>query len=744
MAAGHHSSLFLIAPLLAAVAATSACRERPDVRFARQFQEGKQALRDGQTARALTLADEGVRDSPSDAGSAWRWTFRILQAEASVAALDLSKARPALDATIPGGPDFDNLRGRQEYLRGRATLLAGNLPAALAGLERAVTLAPSDTELRLDVEVLAGQIRMRLGRWDEAESKLGAVVAETTRTGDTYHQALALNNIGMGYVVRSRFDEALPRFEQIFRISGLDDTTVYAAALNNAGICYARLGQFDRAVTLQRRAVALNEKAGRRSEYEQSVGELGTTYLLQEDFEHGLPYLQQALSISGEAGLSADAALWARNLAAAYVYLGKWDEAEKYNGEARRLNPPELAGKLAFNTLHDGHIAAGRGKDEDAVRLFEAALAAPQSEPAIRWSAYDGLAKAAVRAHQPARAAQQFEAALGVIEKTRADLLKTDYKLSFLSGLMQFYRDYVDALVDQQRIERALEVADSSRGRILAEQHGITAPAAVNAAGFVRIARQSGAVLLFYSLGRTRSHLFVVTSAGVKRVDVPAAEEVLTLVRAHDAAIQQSLSGGIAERDARQRALPSARRSGRSIHTEERPRGDRAGWRPASVEFRDAARHWIGPQVLDRRRRHSGGAVAEPADGHRPWHARQSVVAAHRQPHAARAGFSGAWLRTGRDGRHRRPLSAGEGHDLSGGGCIAGGIPVIRPRPIRDDPFHGPRSGQPRHPTRLRGHPVGVGYCLQVVRARRGCQAASCRARDGVGLPKRRRQGLLG
>jgi tetratricopeptide (TPR) repeat protein len=541
--------LALIA-ILAGTFAASACRERPEVRFARMFQDANLALRDGQLTRGLDISNQALGETGSQPDSDWAWKFRLLNAELFIARLDIPRALPILDASVPAGVRFDSLRGRQQYLRARASLAGGHLKPALDALERAVALAPSDRDLQLDTVVLAGQIRMRLGLWPEAESSLNALVTEAARTGDLYRQALALNNLGMGYLVRSRFDEALSRFERIFGLAGLDQTTVYATALYNAGICYARLGQFDRAVTLQRRAIALQDKAERRREFEQAVGELGSTYLLQEDFDRGLPYLQQALSISRQAGLTADAALWARNLAAAYVYLGKWDEAEKYNLEARRLNPPDRPGGLAFSTLHDGHIAAGRGRDDEAVRLFEEAVASAESEPAVRWSAHDGLAQAAVRAGQPARAAQQFEAALGIIEKTRADLLKTDYKLSFLSGLMQFYQDYVNALVDRGQVERALEVADSSRGRVLAEQYGVAAPVDARAASFVRLARESKAVLLFYWLGNTRSHLFIVTPGGVKRADLPPARDIEALVGAYDATIQQPLAGGLTARDA--------------------------------------------------------------------------------------------------------------------------------------------------------------------------------------------------
>ena len=58
---------------------------------------------------------------------------------------------------------------------------------------------------------------------------------------------------------------------------------------------------------------------------------------MQGDPRQALPYLRQALTVAKESNLQADAALWAGNLAAANVELGEWDEAERFNDEAKRL-----------------------------------------------------------------------------------------------------------------------------------------------------------------------------------------------------------------------------------------------------------------------------------------------------------------------------------------------------------------------------------------------------------------------
>ena len=136
--------------------------------------------------------------------------------------------------------------------------------------------------------------------------------------GDRYHQAVALLNLGYGQIVQKRYDAALIWLERVLTFEELRDHTVYADALNNAGICYSRLGLFDRALAAQRQAVE-RHKEGPAGEYEQALGQLGTTYLDAGRDREGEAHLLHALQVASEAGLSADAGLWAGNLAAAHV-----------------------------------------------------------------------------------------------------------------------------------------------------------------------------------------------------------------------------------------------------------------------------------------------------------------------------------------------------------------------------------------------------------------------------------------
>jgi CHAT domain-containing protein/Tfp pilus assembly protein PilF len=536
-------------------AAFCACTNRSERQLDSTLETARAALMRGKLADARTWADRGIALTKSDPDSEWAWKFRLLQGEVRLASLQLEQMLPLLKETLPAGPRFDALRARQKYLEARTQVVQGRMPEALATLEKARLLAVSDGDTELDVDVLAGQVFIRLGRWTEADTRLTAAIARASERRDRYREVLAFNNLGMNRLYQNKFDEALPMFERVLAFTDLEQVTVYATALYNAGICHSRLGQFDLAVSRQRRAVELNERRGPSVNLEQALGVLGETYVWQGNPRQGLVYLDRAFTIatdsrlSADAKVAADAAIWANALAGAHADLREWDDAERFNNDGKRLEAATPSGKPVYNTLTAAQIAKGRGQLDEAARLFDDALADPTADPWIRWSAHAGLGNIASAQKRLDRAVSHFEAALDTIEQTRSRLLQTDYKLSYLTRLIAFYRDYVDALVDQGQVDRAMDIADSSRARVLADRQGAALPARGTATMFRRVAAQPHRVLLSYWLAPARSYLWVVTAAGVRCVPLPPAAEIETLVREYQKSIASSAIDPLAVRD---------------------------------------------------------------------------------------------------------------------------------------------------------------------------------------------------
>ena len=506
------------------------------------FHSSRLAMRRGELDQARTLAARGVELSRARADSDLSWQLQLLHCEILLNQLALAEASTCLTAPIPDDPRFDELRAQQHYLRAKAHVGDGKLHEALASLDIAHQSARPGGEVWLDAEILGGQIRLRLGQWEEAEDRLTAVVSRASNADDRHRRALALNNLGMGRLIRGRYDEAVVRFEQVLSDSTLEEMAVYGSALNNAGICYARLGQFEAAVAAQQRAVRIYERRGASRQLVEFLGSLGNTHVLSGNPKAAVPFLRRAMEAAAAANLQGDAALWAGNLATAHGELGEWADAERFNDHATRLSTANPSIKRVYFTLNAASIAAGRGDARTAQRLYEDALIRAEGTPAVLWSAHAGLGRAAWSAGRPDAAARHFEAALSTIEKTRSNLLKTEFRLSFLTQLIEFYQMYVDLLVSQSRFERALEIAESSRARVLAERHGVQAADRISTTSLRTLAQQSGTALLSYWLAPEGSSLWLVDASGVHYHRLPAAKEIESLVRQHQAMIHNALA----------------------------------------------------------------------------------------------------------------------------------------------------------------------------------------------------------
>lgn len=545
------------AALALLVAFLAACGSPPRS-FTDRYAEARQALREGDLPRALSLAEAGAtaaRDAPIE-----KHTFRLLAAELRLMRREIDEARAILAEPVPAGADAAHLGARRQYLEGYERIARGRLDEAVVALEKAMSdaTARGAVDVALAAAPLLGQALYRLNRPEAADRVLMGALDQARTTPDGHDDGAVLLTLGMGRVTRSRFDEALSYFERVLALQALERDMVYAAALSNAGICYARLGEFDKAIGVQTRAVAAHEARAVPLYVEQSLGELGNTYSIAGDPARALPYLERARRLALDAGRRADAALWTDNLAIAKVSLGAWTEAEALNDEAERLKRASGDSSFVHNAITRARIFAGRGDRRRAIDAFRATLADPTAPASVLWQAHAGLAETLFADGDRRGGLAAFERALAVIEEARADLERPEHRVSFLSRLIDFHQSYVEALVTMGDIRRALEIADVSRARVLAERTDGARPRRITAAELTRHAGQSGATFVSYWIAPGRSHAWVVTAAGVRHVALPDAATVGALVSRHRQFVEMSLADPLAAAGSPSDALAAA------------------------------------------------------------------------------------------------------------------------------------------------------------------------------------------
>jgi len=149
-----------------------------------------------------------------------------------------------------------------------------------------------------------------------------------------------------------------------------------------------------------------------------------------------------------------------------------------------------------------------------------------------------GLARTYVREGRLQEAEVEFRNTLQMVEQRGAKLVKDEHKLSYLSSLIQFYREYVDFLVSNGQIEKALEVAESSRSLVLMEKTGGRAAVERHVAqDYRRVARLTQSTLLEYWLSPGRSYLWVITPQAVRLSRLPSASAIHHLIESYRAVI---------------------------------------------------------------------------------------------------------------------------------------------------------------------------------------------------------------
>ena len=529
--------------LLAGILFLYGCGLRPGERLDALFDGASDDLHAGELAKAQLAAEHGMAVAASRRDLVYQWKFRLLRCEVLLYSSRAEEVLHQLRDAVPPAPEFAALTARKMMMEAWALSRLGRVDevdARFSAAHQAAEAAKADDVL-VDIETIQGILLMRRQHYDEAEVVLRTALVRARTLHSAYSEAGVQVNLGLSRLLRVRWDEAIPYFEKAAALAGPRSRTLYSLARSNLAICYRQLGEHDRALEIQLQTVAQNERSGAKFYLQNSLGETGHTYMMMEDPKAALPYLERALSLASEANNTRNAAIWTGNLSECYSELHDWQNAASFNREAIRLKSAANVHTLYYNVLNAARIAGGRGESVEAARLYQQAIDEGKTDPAVVWEAHAGLGAVALQQHRPAAAVEHFEAAVNLLEKTRADVIGTELKLPFLTQRISLYQQYVETLIDQGETDRALAVADSSRAQVLAGHPGSVTAGRLPAEAFRGIARQFDAVLLSYWLGRARSHAWVVSAREIHHVPLPPAAEIEGLVREYQDAIERRL-----------------------------------------------------------------------------------------------------------------------------------------------------------------------------------------------------------
>ncbi|PYX67956.1 MAG: hypothetical protein DMG78_26515, partial [Acidobacteria bacterium] len=495
-------------PLLFLFIFSSGCARWKDPQFA--FDHAMQAFRNGQVLTAQQEAEAGYRRFHSR-GPEWAWRFLLLEADALawrgmndrvLTLLGSEKTSPPGDLVI-----------RKAWLEGSAYTSMNRFEEAerkfLEGEQFCTATKSSDCT---NVLLERGVMEMNRGRFSAARELFGKALDMARESKYSFKEATALLDLGWSALQQEHYDETMDWSDAAYkRAVAIDAGHIAQNALGNEGWAYYKLGEHEKALTLFSDARDRAHKIGATSYEVTWLTNTGYVYLDAGDFTKAEQSYRQSLELAKQTNKQdvIDALV---SLALVSERTGKLDQARDYADQTIALVPKD-GNRLdvLYPMLVKGHVAARMHDPQQAEKIYREIEQDPKSHVFLKWEAEHSLAQLYDDESQSQSADREYRAALSTFETARSSLKGEDLQLPFPSNALGIYDDYIHFLASQGKTVEALQVAEYSRGRTLAEglgllQKGTTfKPVSLNPQ---EIARRAGGAILFYWLGEKQSYLW--------------------------------------------------------------------------------------------------------------------------------------------------------------------------------------------------------------------------------------------
>ncbi len=536
--------------VLAVVLSSIGCRSPEKV-----YDTIKREVDRGEFNSTLTESDAALRRYGAR-NKEWEWRFRLLKARILVSRSQGDEALSLLGPEPPSALAATEIPEQRKLFQGIAHRYKQEFTEAERDFEEAERLAQPLAPRYLCLFLIArAALWVDEKKYDLAQTDYANALALARRHSLPNHEANALADLARLTTSQNHFDEALDLYLAALKLAqSLEMTGNAATILGNMGWSYFELGDFESSLDFYRRGAQASEKSGLPGYSAYWFSGVANSYLALHEYSLAEDLARATLKRARDLKDAETATICLNTLTEVLLRKGQLAEAERYNREALKMEEEGLD-KLGAPTSRvlAGHIATGGKHFSEATELFNRVLTDPTLEMPLRWEAEAGLAEVLDDQGRFVDAERQYLKAINTIEQARRSVNHDELRLSFLSSGIAVYGEYIDFLVRRGRPAEAMNQAELSRARTLAE--GLSPDA--KASSQIRLkeppqqlAQRLRATLLFYWLGEKHSYLWAITPAKTACFILPPSSEIDALVKAYTQAIVDSKD--VLSTDARQ------------------------------------------------------------------------------------------------------------------------------------------------------------------------------------------------
>jgi CHAT domain-containing protein len=441
-------------------------------------------------------------------------------------------------------PSSDDLKAQKQWLEASALVSLqrfGDAEQRLQELDRLCTAAdhPACADLRAQA-----WLEMAMGHFDKAELLFDKTLTTARERENHFLEANALLALSGAALQQEHFDDALSWAATAYQqSSAIDAESVAQVALGNEGWAYYRLGDPEKAFGLFLEARNRAHQIGATADEVRWLTTAGYVYLDAHEFDKAKQSYQQALDLAKQINGRQDIIDTTMSLALVSERTGKLDQARDYADKTIALAPPDGNRlDILYPMLVKGHVAARLHDSAQAEKIFHEIDQDQKSHVFLKWEAEHSLAQLYEDDNKPDFADQQYRAALTTFETARSSLKHEESELPFPANASSIYDDYIHFLVSKGKTVEALQVAEYSRGRTLAEGLGLLQKGTTFKLDTLKpqeLARRAGGTILFYWLGEKQSYLWAISAQQTSLFPLPAKSEIDPIVRRYRNALAE-------------------------------------------------------------------------------------------------------------------------------------------------------------------------------------------------------------
>lgn len=523
-----------------------ACRRAaaPALEYARVREEARR----GDLDAALKDAQQAFHEySGKDTG--WAWQFRVLNAHVLVLRGSNSEALKLLEEELPASLMLSEVAVRRRMVQGLAHDFSQEYDKAEEDLKDAEKLARDyQPNLLADVVQSKGTLEVDLKKYAEAEADFRRTLSIAREQRLPQLEASALGSLGNIAMKQYQYDKAIDRYKSALRLStALHENSSFAKTLGNIAWGYFELGDFEHALSLFNQAVEASKRSGLVADRVYWLTGVANSNFALRDFTAAESALQQAIKFARASDEKNTLDECLNDLSAVALETGDVEAAERYNMEASNLEQSGIdRSQVLYSALIRARIYSNRRDFAEAEPLFKKIAGDPATTKADRWEAKARLAKLYDDENRLAEAEREYWEVIGTFEEARRSVGQDELRLSFLSGGIRYYDDYVEFLIAHGRSNDGLKAAELSRALTLTEGTSSKVNAlkaslrATPVAQPQGVAKRLSATLLFYWVGQRHSYLWAITPAATAYFTLPAASKIDPVVKTYREAVAES------------------------------------------------------------------------------------------------------------------------------------------------------------------------------------------------------------